>query len=301
MPNKKISTSLLFIILFIFFLILQFPYRSLKGYLFGLIYKNTQIRIESEDMAATFFGWPGIKLYNATATIPIDRTQEMEVSAEKITFRIGVGGLFPPTPLIKLSAAGLTKGGDIDAWFINSSKKMTLELNATELALDQFYFGGLPEPFSGKVNVSLYLNYPFDDLSKMTGHILLTGNKIIIPGNNIQGIVIPKFEFPNLKVNLEAKNGILQINSFEFGSPTSELSGKAVGELKLGPTWWQSYLNLTITMHLSEKYIQDPQSVTLVSFLNTFKTSDKGDYALKWGASFQEMSMNIFKALPQKP
>src|SRR5437899_1786864 len=55
--RPKISTIFICIGLFLFFLLICFPYQNLKGYIFGRIFKETGITVVADDIYPSFFGW----------------------------------------------------------------------------------------------------------------------------------------------------------------------------------------------------------------------------------------------------
>ena len=60
MKRPKLSTIFIGFGLFIFFLLLRFPYQNVRGWLFGLIYKNTGIYVLADEIYLSLFGWPGV-------------------------------------------------------------------------------------------------------------------------------------------------------------------------------------------------------------------------------------------------
>ena len=61
MAKPKLSTVLISLALFLFFSFLLFPYQNLRGYIFGAIYKQTQILVMAGRTLPNFFrlAWPG--------------------------------------------------------------------------------------------------------------------------------------------------------------------------------------------------------------------------------------------------
>ncbi|MBY0369843.1 type II secretion system protein GspN [bacterium] len=300
MPRPKGKTILIGVALFFAFLLWRFPYRNLRGYVYGQIYKTTQIRVDSEDLSPVFFGWPGVALYNATVGIPMGRTSEIEIQAKQITARVGIGSLFPPAPSLSLYFYGLQKGGNLYAKGSQSKTSVSGTLSAEQVNLSPFLTAGLPEPIQGLLSASGSFNYDLNDLAKSTGVFDLKVDKLKIPGMNLEGIVLPAVAWDQVIAKIEMKNGSLDIVQCQFGSPKSDFHGTLSGAVRLGRDWWSSTINVLLKVQLSEQYRNDPQTATLTSFLKTFETAP-GEYALKWNATPAEMSTNLMLALPQKP
>ncbi len=298
-PSNK--TIALCVALFLVFLVLRFPYRNVRGYVFGQIYKSTGIRIDAEDLSPTFFGWPGVKLHKASAAIPLGTGSEVEVAAEQITARVGIGGVFPPAPLISVYAYKLAKGGNLYIRGSQSRSYVSGSLSAENVELGQFTSQQLSDPIEGVLRATGNFGYDMGDLAKSTGAFDLFISKLHIPGMNLQGIVLPAIRWDEVKAALAIKNGSLEIAQCVFGTPQSEMRGSLNGYLRLGKDVPSSYLNLVLRIQLTEKFKKDPQSATLVSFLNSFESSTKpGEYGLKWGATIRDMGSNIMLALPTK-
>lgn len=300
-PRPKPRTILIAVGIFLFFFIWRFPYRNLRGYVFSEIYRTTGIRIEAEDMGLTLFGWPGVVLHRATLSVPAGPTFDLDLAAEDITARVGIGGLFPPAKMISLYVYNLQKGGDLYLRATQSKSYVTGSLTGDKLNLVQFLKAGLPEPIEGLLTASGSFSYAIEDLAKSTGDFELGIRKLKIPGMNIQGIILPEIAWDDVKAKLSAKNGNLDITQCQLGNPQSDLRGTLTGSIRLGRDLFSSYFNLVLRLQMTEKYKNDPQSATLTAFLKTFEsTKTPGEYALKWAATYGEMQNNLLLALPTK-
>lgn len=300
MKRPSARTVLIGIALFLVFLIWRFPYRNLRGYVFGVIYKNTQVRIESEDLSPVFLGWPGVTLYNATVSVPFGRMQEIDIQAEEITARVGIGGLFPPVPSFSAYLYKLRQGGNLWVKGTSSSNYFAGSLTAEKVNLAPFLQFGLPEPIQGMLNGSGSFNYDLVDLSKSNGTFGINVDKFKIPAMNLDIVVLPMVAWEEVRAKVEIKNGSLEVTQCQFGTPKSDFRGSLAATVRLGRDWMSSHIDATLKIQMSESYRNDPQSVTLVSFLKTYEITP-GDYALKWSATPAEMSSNLMLALPQKP
>jgi type II secretion system protein N len=301
MTRPKTKTILLAVGIFLVFLILRFPYRNVRGYVFGQIFKNTGIRVEAEDLSPTFFGWPGVKLYKASFTIPIGVSSELDLLAEQVTARVGIGSFFPPAPSLSLYAYKFQKGGNLYVKGTQTKTYIGGTINAEDLNLVQFLTAGMPEPIEGLLRASGSFGYDQNDLSKSTGDIDLEIKKLNIPGMNMQGIILPAISWDEVKAKISIKNGNLDIGVSQFGTPKSAMRGTLSGYIKLGRDMMTSYVNVVLRIQMTDAYRNDPQSATLVSFLKTFESSKTpGEYAMKWGATLRDMGMNIMLALPTK-
>ena len=291
------------IALFLFFVVWTFPYQNLRGYVFGKIYATTRIYMSSDDMTLSLFGWPGIRLTNVTAIVPM-RTGDMEVSADSAVVRVGIGRLFPPAPMVSVALGGLKKGGDLYAKVVPGRTRLGVKATLDDVALLQFPLPTLNAAMSGKLNGTIDVDADLANPSKTTGRVELNGNGVTVPSldlKNVIGVELPPLKLGDLALRLRAQNGIVELQTAQFGGKEADLSGSAQGDLRLADELLQMFLTLTLRMELAEKYKSDPRSATLVSFLETFQGSTPNKYGLGWKASFGEMQTDIFnKALPKK-
>lgn len=289
--------------LFLFFLVWCFPYQNLRGYVFEKIYNATRIYMTSDDMTLSLLGWPGIRLTNVTAIVPMQNT-EMEVTAQSAVIRVGIGRLFPPGLMVSAALDGLKKGGDAYVKVIPGRTRVGVKVDLEDVALMQFPLPMVNAAMAGKISGTVDLDADIASPSKTTGKIDLKGAGVTVPSLDLKqtiGVELPPLKLGDLAMRLKAQNGAVEIQTAQFGGKDADLSGSAVGDLKLADTLSQMFLTLTVRLELAEKYKSDPRSATLVSFLDTFKGSTPNKYGLGWKASIGEMQTDIFnKALPKK-
>jgi len=297
--KPKLGTILICAGLFVFFVILSFPYKNLRGAIFGQIYSATKVVITADDLYPSFLGWPGIVLTNATISLPA-HMGDMEFSAKKITLRAGIGSLFPPAPSVSVSLSKLKGGGDLYVRIVPSRSAMTLRISTDAFDLKQLKVALFPEPIAGKISSDVDMSVDPADLSKTTGYAMIDGKEIKIPGQNLQGIILPSVPMGVLKAAINVRNGSAEIATFTFGEKGGDFQGSLAGDFRMSQVFTSSYLTLLLKVQLSEKYRTDPSSATLVAFLESFKSAAPGDYAMKWAASLQDMSTNVMSAIPQK-
>ena len=149
--KPKASTVAICLALFIFFLILAFPFRNLKGYLFGQIYRNTGIYIIADDIYLSLWGWPGIGMTNVDVSLPVGR-EELDISCKSLVARVGLGSLFPPAPSISLSMSSLQKGGDLYVKVIKMKTSVSAVIDAEAVELSQLNIPGVNGPIVGKLD-----------------------------------------------------------------------------------------------------------------------------------------------------
>jgi type II secretion system protein N len=291
------------IALFLFFLVWCFPYQNLRGYVFGRIYAATRIYVTSDDMTLSLLGWPGIRLTKVTAIVPL-QTGDMEISAERAVVRVGIGRLFPPAPMVSASFEGLKNGGDAYIKVVPGRTRLGLKASLDDVALVQFPLPTLNAVMAGRLSGKIDVDVDLAQLSKTVGLVELTGHDVTIPSLDLKhviGVELPPLKLGELALRLRAQNGCAEIQTAQFGGKEADLSGSAVGDLRLADEVSQMFLTLTLRMELAEKYKSDPRSATLVSFLETFQGATPNKYGLGWKASFGEMQTDIFnKALPKK-
>lgn len=305
MQKPKASTVLVAFLVFIVTSIFFFPFNNLRGNIFGQIYAKTGIVLVADDMSLTFFGWPGLVLYNVNVTLPVG-TGEIELASEKLVFKVGLSGLFPPSPSVSLNLKKLKKGGDLYINLAQSGNATNVKIDAEEVNLEQIAVPGLGENIPGLVNINGKMSIQKNDFSKSTGSLDIQGKDLKIPhqvvGSAAQGF---SFDIPAMQVDkfafvVNIKNGSLEFTNVNMGTPTSDLRGSITGDLKLGQRFEQSILNLTLKLQLANKILQDPQAKTFTSFLEGYTLKTPGEYGMKWFASIQELSGLSYKILPEK-
>ena len=288
----SVKTVLLCIALFLFFLMLRFPYQNFRGYLFGKIYANTKILIVAEDIYPSFFGWPGVGIKQVDVTLPLGKS-ELDLSADKVIARVGLAGLFPPVPSFSLAMRDLKKGGDLDVKFSQSGSLIDASIEADEVELEQLKFSALAQAIVGQLDADGELQMNLSDLSKASGDIELDVRKLKLPSFNIPmsvnySFVIPSMNVGVMKAKIKIRNGVAEINSLQLGGPGSDLQGSITGDVKLGKTLMSSVANVILRLQFSDAIKNSSQAVTMLSSLNTFKNAKTGAYAIKCSRSFQE-------------
>jgi len=305
MQKPKASTLLTVFIIFILTSLMFFPFGNLRGYIFGQILNRTGIVLVADDMSLTFLGWPGLVLHNVNVTLPVGNG-EIELASEKLIFKVGLSGLLPPVPSISLNLKKLKKGGDLYINVGRSGTAIAVKIEADAVNLAQISVPGLGENIPGFVDIDGDMSLDEKDVSKSTGFLDIQGKELKIThqvvGAPAQGF---SFDIPAMTVDkfacvVKIKNGTLDFTNINLGTPTSDLRGSIVGDLKLGQKIEQSILNLTLKLQLSNKILQDPQAKTFTSFLEGYTLKSPGEYGMKWFASIQELSGMSYKILPEK-
>jgi type II secretion system protein N len=297
-PRPRFGTILVCFLLFAFFFIILFPYQSLKGFIFSKIYKQTGIYLVADDIYLSLFGWPGIGMKNVDATIPFNG-REIEFSSEKMTVRVGLAGLFPPTASYSLKASGLKKGGDLYARFSQNKSGTNAKFWTEDLNLEQF-FTSPGDAIKGILTSDGSLSYDAVDLSKSRGYINLNVAQLKTPAQNLQGIIIPDINFGGIKSKVNVRNGSVEVNSFQLGGNNSDITGSISGEVRLGTNLMRSVLNITLRLQLSNQFRDNANSATIVSVFNSIDNSKPGTYAMKWATSIEGIVNNLWNALPTK-
>lgn len=298
--NWKVIVLCVF--LFLFFLLIRFPFQNLRGYLFGKIYQNTKILIVADDIYLSFFGWPGLGIRNVAVTLPMGGS-ELDLASEKVIARVGLGGIFPPSPSFSLAMRDLKKGGDLDLAFSQKGSQMSASVEADDVQLEQLRFSALPNSIIGKLNAEGDVDVDTTDLAKSTGEIEIDVANLKLPPFNIQlspayGFVIPAMNIGALKAKIKIKNGVAEIGTFQLGKDGSELKGSVTGDIKLGRSIMSSVANIIIRLEFSDNIKKSSQAETLLSFLNTFKSEKTGNYAIKCARPFVEAAACLL--LPEK-
>lgn len=304
MKKPRASTIITVICLFFFFLLFAFPFENLKGYIFSKIYAQTNILLVADEIHPSFLGWPGIGIKNVNVSIPVGDS-ELELASEKLTFKVGLLGLFPPIPSASMNLKNLKKGGNLYIDFGQGGNKLLVLLEADKVNLEQLGFTGLAEPIRGLISSDSKVTIDQADLSKSTGKVELNGENLKTPAHMVEGMpglsfLIPGMQIGKLEGLVQIKNGVVEFTKFKIGDTGSDLSGSISGEMRLAQDLNRSNLNLTLRLQLSSKILQDPQSKTFVSFLEGYQNGAPGVYAMRWNATMAELTGLTIKVLPDK-
>jgi type II secretion system protein N len=305
-PKPQPKTILISIALFFFFLVMLFPFQNLKGYIFSNIYKQTGIVVLAEDLYLTFFGWPGVGMKNVDITIPMGGS-DLDISAKKLTVRVGLSGLFPPRPSYSLYLSELKKGGSLYAKFSQSSSVTKAYFDFDKVNLDQLKLGNGHQNLVGTINGEgeLYLDHA--DSTKSSGYIDLKGEKLKSPALNTPGLSLPAINLGPLVLKAQIKNGTAEMQSFTIGNKESDMVANFTGDLRFEKELMNSRLNLNAKFTFSEKFKADAESQTLLTFFGILDPNKTGNYDLRLNPSLQEAASGPYwiafvgKLLTQAP
>ncbi len=293
MTRPNTSTVLICIGLFFVFVLLKFPFRNLKGYLFNKIYSQTRILLVAEDIYPSLLGWPGVGITNVDVILPV-ANQELELYCKKLIFRVGIGGLFPPIPSISLTLRSLKKGGDLFLRYRNKKTITDVLVDASNINLDQLMSGWLSQPLNGTISGVATLSIDQANFSQSMGDIDLHAEKLKLPTQNLQGFILPELNIGSLWAKMIMKNGVVEFSNLQIGDRSSDLSGSVNGEIRLGSEPTSSQLNITLRFQLSERYRKLAEVQSLISFLEGSFKSSRGGYAMRWSSRLADMRMNVF-------
>jgi len=299
MRRPATRTILIGFSLFLFFLVLRFPFSNLKGYIFSQINRNTGISVVfAEDLYLTLIGWPGVGMKNVEVIIPAGEG-EIDMTAKRITARVGIGSIFPPSLSYSIAIDGLKKGGDLFVKLSNlkQSKRgvtgASIYFSADKVDLSQFPIGG--QPLLGKLSGEL-VNGTFqsDDLSKTTGNLTLNLENISTPPANAQGFSIPPIRLGDVKAKIQARNGTVELTNFQMSGTGTDLEGQLGGEIRLLNPMAQSSINITIRLKVSDSFAKSETGVTLITMLDNYDRRTPGKaYNLRWNQTFNEISQQF--------
>jgi len=285
--RPQFKTVVLCLGLFLFFLMIRFPYQNFRGYVFGKIFEATRILIVAEDIYPSFFGWPGVGIHKVDLTIPLGGS-ELDLSAEKVIARVGPAGLFPPRPFVSLSMYDLKKGGDLYLGFSQNGNQVSASVEASDVELEQLKFSALAQQVVGKLDADSDLDIDMNDLAKTKGKIALNIERLKLPVFNMAmyGFIIPSIKIGTMTSKIRIQNGLAEFQDFKIGGKDSDIQGSITGDIRLGRDLLSSAANVVIRLQLSEALLKNPQAETLVSFLKTFRNEKTGAYAIKCSKPF---------------
>lgn len=299
MKMPKAKTISISIGLFLFFLFLSFPYKNIKGYIFGKIYEKSQIFLAAEDVGPIILGWPGIKLYKFSAVVPLDSGSELELAGDKLSARIGLAGLFPPMISKSVNISGMKKGGDIYFRQYDSKNSLGLQFDLYKLVIAQLFPTSVQDIVSGIVTGDGDFDFDWKTPTKSKGEAKLDVSELKMGSQNLQGFIIPAVSIGELKAKMSMKNGVLEFTQFQFGNDTSDLKGTITGDLRVGSNFMQSYLNLTLRLSVAQSLRNNPKATSILMFLDgTYKSTKSADYLMRWSGMLEEIATR--SPFPQK-
>jgi len=303
-PKISLKALMIGFGLFFVFLLYSFPYSNFRGHIFKKIYEATGVYLVADEIYPSFFGWPGIGIKKVSVTMPMGSTS-FDLGCEKLLFRVGLAGIFPPVPSVSMSLKRLKEGGDLYVNLGDGNPVKTADWEATDVSLGQL----LEESsrIEGLLNSEGSLEYHTTDFSQSSGFANLNIEKLktmskLIEMSSSYSFLIPSLTLGSVKGKVAIKNGIAEISQLQFGESDSDVQGTISGNIRLGKTIEQSQLQIVVKMQIANRILQDPQSATFVSFLDSYRTSTPGDYAMKWVASISDFTAAglSLRALPQK-
>lgn len=306
MRKPKLKTVLICLGLFFFFLVIRFPFSNLKGYIFGKINKDSGITIMAEDLYLTLLGWPGVAMKNVEVIIPPQVAgSEVDISAKKMTARAGFG-LFPPAMTYSAAIDGLKKGGDLYLKLTGAKfgpqgfNSGNIYYQTDDVDLSQFPLAGML--YSGKATGYGTLFIDNNDLSKTSGSIQLDVDKFVFPAADFGGFTIPQIKLGDLKAKLNAKGGVVELQTFTFGGADADISGAFGGEIRLGQNIFQSSINITMKINFSDSFAASTETAnqTFITILNNYDKRNPGkSYNLRWQKTIMQIVQNFFENPPE--
>jgi len=180
-----------------------------------------------------------------------------------------------------------------------SGEEVSIVFESDNLSIAQLKPSHLPDMVSGKLEADADFDLNISDLSKTNGEATVEMSEFVIAAQNLQGFIIPSLNMGKVDAEIEIENGVVQISRFRFGGEKADIEGTLEGQIKLAKDMKNTRIQLTIRCDLTEQYRKKPQSETLISFFESFRTP-KGGYALGWDATIREMKTNFLKLIPQR-
>ncbi len=310
MKKLNIKTIFICVIIFVFFLLVTFPFKNLSNYIYTQVYNSTGVILLAEDLYFTFWGWPGIAFTNVSASIPIRRSMtsqnynyysgsEVNLKCQKLILRIGIGSLFPFAPSISLKISDMEKGGNVYIKFYNNKKSLSLVSSINTVQLAQLEIPNHLDMISGIISANADVFWDFESPTQSKGLIKINIHDFSLPSMNFQGISLPKLDMGKILGLITIQNGVVSVNNLQIENNLIGLKGSINGEVRLANNIYQSYIVLTVKFILSEEMLKNPNYATFISFLSAYERRP-GDYGLRWSSTLQDISTNLMYALPQK-
>jgi len=292
MKKKKFWNVLLCIGIYLLFVLLLFPFQNLRGKLFDTVYKNSRITLQSDDMGIALLGWPGVTLYNADVSVPM-QGGPLNILSEKLTARIGIGGLFPFVPVVSVFFQQLSGGGNFYAKIKKAKTSFSAVLELDGVNLNQFEFASFSD-LKGKLDGDGDLFIDKADPTKSSGYLDFTASGFTLPPQNYPGILaLPELKFGSLLAKVTINNGVANFNNVKLGDAKSDIQGELTGELKLAKKFDQTRVNVRFKVKLSDKIKKSSDAATLVSLLKNHQSkTDPNTYDIKWNFTIAQVKAN---------
>lgn len=284
--------------LFLFFVLIQFPFKNFRGKIFEEIYRNSGILMTADDMGISLFGWPGISFKNLNVDV---QSSGFNINAEDAVVRVGLGHLWPFALSYSGSLDNVGTGGDAWFRFVDGGDSYDLGAELTNFDSKAIAFQGTPAPIHGPISgdIDLIINTRTPD--KSSGDIQITGKNLVLQPQNYPpylSIAEPAKIGPG-KITIKVSNGVAEITQFQMGNDASDLKLTLSGRLKLEPVLYRSHLTLRLDIKLSDKFSNSPSAQDLKGYLSTFELSS-GNYAMQWNKTINELTdINSLGPLPQ--
>jgi len=274
MKGKKAFHVVIFILLgiflFILFLLIGFPYESLKRRIIGELEAKTPFHYEIEK-ARPYPLW-GLTFKNAVIYASVDSKKIKVLGVERI--RITVSLLPLLWRKISLRLWGKILGGTMEGRFSKRREQGELTLLGRDVNLQQIHIlrDVVGVEMVGILEGKTMFTLGGGDISKQSGSAEFVISEGILSKFPLPGIA--PLRVGRIQCNIELKRGNVIIKHLAFTG--GDFEGKVLGNIFLNSHFSQSRLNLRITIEASAKF--DPRHRMLLSLLGR-EGQAKGSYA----------------------
>jgi type II secretion system protein N len=258
--GKWVGYPAFYLLMFVLFLRLMFPYDKLKEHILSLA--NTpahpgapQQQLQIEDLGGYWL--TGVRLRNIKIINPPSEPggAPSEMKLDEVRVKIGVlAAIFGHTDVSYHIAAF---GGDIDGTYEDSSKERDIDadLDGVDLTKIDSLTDLLGLPVEGRAHGTLKLQLPEQKASKGTGTFTLDVTDVAIGDGKAKlknALDWPKLAVGPLTVTAEAKDGVLKLTKLSASGKDLELSGD--GKIQMRDLAQESSVDVNVRFKINDSY-----------------------------------------------
>lgn len=314
LKNKKLlilKVSSTYLLFFLIFTMLMFPFSYLSNYLTTAVAKATgnQVFLKSKDIHLSLFPAFGVELED----VELETVQIPKVQAGRLIISPSLIGLITDLPKMQNPQPGAAPvipdvslklydflGSNTEAKINKTDGKQKIVLSTKKLELKQLSsLDLLPIRLIGELNLNLNSLVDTSFKQQPEGDIEISISKLTIPSTNIAipgmgSIPLPKLSVSDVRIKGRITDGRLIIEQAKMGKPNEKLSLELIGQLTMsvlpsprGPRVnWGAY-SLQTVFNVDSKLANDLLLEALLGKHKVKETNQKMTFGIRMtGRSF---------------
>src|SRR5690606_18249189 len=229
----------LFVLFFIAFFVMLFPYNDLGDLVTAKVSQYTQnsVYLQFSDLNPSLFPTLGLEFENVSVDTPVLQS----IKANRLTIHPSILSLLAFKPGLNIGADGLFRGsadisGSLPGMSPEASTKPHISGEITNMELTDIVKAlKLPIDISGRVSAetdSLSLN--LENIQQVNGDFSAQIKNAKLDATNINTplgpLPLPSMSFSTVDLKANAKNGTVRVEKLALGKTGDELSGSARGQ-----------------------------------------------------------------------